>query len=164
MANQFKGIWLVITLIAAGVVIFSLTILGEKPKPQGVELKEIFKQEAPAVVSDAQPVQVPEVQKDPVASPAIVSDNDMGKETGFAVQVYSFQDKNRADIALEALKNNGYANAYMIISNLGEKGTWYRVRIGNLSDDATAQAMLEKIRLNYNSGFIVKPSAIPEKR
>ncbi len=139
MANQFKSVWLVILLLTAGIGIFFLTMAQDKAKPQSVVLQDIVS-----------------LEKDPVSSPAIVADTDSGKQTGFAIQVYSFQDKNRAQAALEALKASKY-DAYLIISDLGEKGTWYRVRIGGLSDEAMAQQTLEQIRKNYNSGFIVKP-------
>ena len=87
---------------------------------------------------------------------AIVTNPVDGHEAGFAIQVYSFQDKNRAENALGTLKNNGY-QAFLIVSDLGEKGVWYRVRIGGIADEATAHKMLEQIRKNYNSGFILKP-------
>ena len=72
------------------------------------------------------------------------------------IQVYSFQDRNRAEGALQALKNNGY-HAFLVTSDLGEKGVWYRVRVGGISDEAAAHKTLEDIRKNYNSGFILKP-------
>ena len=77
-------------------------------------------------------------------------------ETGFIIQVYSFQDKNRAEASLQALKNNGY-RASLAMSDLGKKGVWYRVRIGGIADKATARKMLDEIRKNYNSGFILNP-------
>lgn len=98
-----------------------------------------------------------EAVKDPIPSPAIVTSPEHGKETGFSVQVYSFLDQKRADTALAKLKNAGYSNAYIEISDLGEKGTWYRVRIGSLGSNAQAEAMLEIIRKSFNSGFIIKP-------
>jgi len=39
---------------------------------------------------------------------------------------------------------------------LGEKGVWYRVRIGGIADEAAAHSMLADIRRSYSSGFILK--------
>ncbi len=72
------------------------------------------------------------------------------------MQVYSFQDKNRAEKALTDLLEKKY-QAFIVMSDLGEKGTWYRVRVGGIDNDIQAQKMLEELRKVYKSGFIVKP-------
>ena len=79
-----------------------------------------------------------------------------GREAGFTIQVYSFQDKNRAEAALLSLKNSGY-QAFLIKTDIGKSRTWYRVRVGGIADEVAAHKMLEEIRKNYNSGFILKP-------
>ena len=144
MADSSKGLWWVLVLVVAGVALFLFSLQGKPQSPQSVSLQEVFKQR-PA-----------EGQKDPVPSPAIVTNPENGHEAGFAVQVYSFQDRSRADKALAQLKEAGY-KAFMEVSDLGAKGTWYRVRIGSLENETQAKAMLEEIRKNYKSGFIVKP-------
>lgn len=133
MSNPFKTTWLIILLIAAGGVLFLLSFQNGKTAR----------------------VQAQNIQKvDPVPPMGIVTSPENGHEAGFAIQVYSFQDKNRAYAALGALKNRGY-EAFMIVSDLGEKGLWYRVRVGGIADEAAAQKMLGDIRRNYNSGFIL---------
>ena len=140
---------MVLVLVAAGAVILFLSLKQNNPSSNNkVVMQEVFDQK-PATGS-------PVVQKDPVPSPAIVTSPVQGKEAGFAVQVYSFKDEKRADAALENLKSKGF-KAYIEISDLGEKGTWYRVRIGSLENEAEAKAMLETIRKNFKSGIIVKP-------
>jgi DedD protein len=155
-----KNLWLVLVLVAAGVIIFSLSLNNKPQAPQGVVLEEVFKQ-TPTVPEPAamQPVAEEKTQngmKDPVPSPAIVTMPEDGKETDFVVQVYSFQSSERAARALENLKAAGY-NAFQEVSDLGEKGTWYRVRIGGLESEEKAKALVEEIRKNYNGGFIIKP-------
>ena len=130
-----KSVWLVVVLVAAGAVIFVLSFKQKEEPP-------------PRAVIAAVPVQVMAQTADPARSPAIV--------TGYAVQVYSFQDKTRAEKALEELRSRGY-QAFLVVSDLGEKGTWYRVRVGGIADEKEAQVMLENVRKNYKSGFIVKP-------
>lgn len=148
MANQSKNTWLIILLIAAGVVIFFFSLQpGKLKNDQGVVLRDIFHQ------------QVEKTRKvDPVPPMGIVTSPVNGHEAGFAIQVYSFQDRNRAQKALLSLRNNGY-QAFMVVSDLGEKGVWYRVRIGGITDEAAAHKMLEDVRRNYNSGFILNPKS-----
>ena len=129
-----KSAWLVIALVTAGAVIFVLSFKQkQEPSPRAVIVIAPVKAMAKVAV--------------PVPSPA---------EAGYAVQVYSFQDKTRAEKALEGLKSKGY-QAFIVVSDLGEKGTWYRVRVGGIADEKEAQVMLENVRKNYKSGFIVKP-------
>ncbi len=157
MANPFKGSWPVIILIAAGIGILGLSVKSKQDSTHAVVLQEIFKQ-TPSVQTESKtaPITAASTAGDPVHSPAIVTSPEHGQEAGFAVQVYSFQDRIRADKALIHLKEVGY-KAFMEVSDLGEKGIWYRVRIGDLKNEQEARAMLEKIRKEYKSGFIVKP-------
>ena len=127
MPNSFKNTWWIFLLIVAGGIIFFLSLRPNKPQSdQGVVLNDIFPKKAESL------------------PPA-----------GFTIQVYSFQDKNRAEASLQVLKNNGY-KAFLAMSDLGKKGVWYRVRIGGIANEAAATKMLDEIRKNYNSGFILK--------
>jgi cell division septation protein DedD len=148
-----KNLWLVLVLVAAGVVVFSLS-LGHKPQGDSVALSEVFKQ---TPQPQAQPAEGSKLAYDPVPSPAIITNPSNGHEEDFSVQVYSFHDNSRAEKALAALKEAGYDKAFMEMSDLGEKGVWYRVRIGGLATEAQARTVLEDVRKNYNSGFIIKP-------
>jgi len=144
MNSLSKSIWWILLLIAAGGVIFFLSWHSDKPKgDQGVVLNDIFHQPNPPQKAD------------PVPAMAFVTSPVNGHESGFTIQVYSFQDKNRAEAALQALRSRGY-QAFLIMSDLGEKGTWWRVRVGAIADEAAAHKTLEDIRKNYNSGFILK--------
>ena len=151
MASQNKNLWIVIVLIVAGAVILFLSFKQKDSSNKAVSMGEIFDQKP----FGASPGTNLQFDKDPVPSPAIVTSPEHGQEAGFAVQVYSFKDQKRADAALLNLKEAGYS-AYIEISDLGEKGTWYRVRIGGLQNETEARSMLENIRKNFNSGFIVK--------
>ncbi|MBF0504643.1 MAG: SPOR domain-containing protein [Candidatus Omnitrophica bacterium] len=152
--NQFKNSWLIILLISAGVVIFFLSSKQSRPpEERGVVLRDIFHQQTLKIKSGPS-VPLPK-KADPVPPMGIVTSPEGGQEAGFAIQVYSFQDRNRAQAALLSLKNSGY-RAFMVVSDLGEKGVWYRVRIGGIPDEASAKKMLADIRRNYNSGFILK--------
>ena len=165
MANGSKYLWLVVGLTAVGSGIFFFAT-AHRETEQGVVLQEVFKQTPPPQAASAgQPAALPmtakpqadKISTDPVIAPAIVTSPVNGHEAGFLIQVYSFQDKARADKALAGLKQAGY-KAFLEVSNLGEKGIWYRVRIGGFANEAQARAMLDDIRTSYKTGFIVKPS------
>ena len=141
MDNLFKNIWWIILLIAAGGIILFLSFRPNQPQgDQGVVLKDILHQ-APK----AAPMPPMVIETSPVS----------GHEAGFTIQVYSFQDKNRAEAALQTLTNSGY-KAFLITSALGNNRVWYRVRVGGIPDEAAAHKMLNEIRKNYSSGFIVQ--------
>ncbi len=145
MANSSKNIWIIIACFAAGGLFLLLTMQHKPQEGQPVVMQDVLKQ-------------TPETKADPVPSPAIVTSPVDGKEAGFTIQVYSFMDKARADKALDNLKQAGY-KPFMEISDLGEKGTYYRVRISGIDNEAQAKKLLDEIRKNYKSGFIVKPKA-----
>ncbi len=160
MANAGNRNSVLIIAVAAVAIIIAVLALNRRPQPAqpAVALSDVFSQSpatvgAPTASSSASPAAAP---ADPVPSPAIITAPENGQEAGFMVQVYSFQDHKRAEKALETLKVAGY-KAFMEVSDLGEKGTWYRVRIGGLENEGQARAMLDEVRKNYQSGFIVKP-------
>ena len=153
MANQNKNLWIISVLVIAGVGFLLLSMQPQKAPSDKVLMQNVFKQSSTITAPNTL-----DTFKDPVPSPAIVTSPEHGKEAGFAVQVYSFKDQKRADAALVSLKKNGYANSYIEISDLGSKGTWYRVRIGGLQNETQAKAMMEAIRKNFNNGFIIKPT------
>lgn len=156
-AMSGKNMGVIIGLVAVGVIIIALTFT-QKPQPsQSVTMQDVFRQTPVQPAVDA--VAGEEAKNaDPIPAPAIITTPEMGQEAGFTVQVYSFQDRTRAERAMDALKSAGY-KAYMEVSDLGPKGTWYRVRIGGLENEAQAKAMLDEVRKNYQSGFIVKPQS-----
>lgn len=143
-------------MLASGAVIFFLGLrTGNLKNDQGVVLNDIFRQQSAGATLAGMPAVLTK-KADPVPPMAIVTSPVGGHEAGFTIQVYSFQDKNRAQSALQALKNGGY-QAVLIMSDLGEKGIWWRVRVVGLKDEAQAHQMLDEIRKKYNSGFILKP-------
>lgn len=149
MANSSKHIWIVVALVATGALFLILAKQHQPDSAQPVTMQEVFKQT---------PVAVP-VKADPIPSPSIVTSPVNGVEAAFSIQVFSFMDKSRADKALESVKQSGY-NAYMEVSDLGPKGVFYRVRIGDIATEAEAKKILEEVRKNFKSGFIIKPKKV----
>lgn len=82
------------------------------------------------------------------------------KSTGnakFSVQVGSYPDVKEASYRVEEWKVKGYP-AYMMIANLGDKGRWYRVRIGAFADKNKAGNYLEgmKGKEGIEDAFVVQ--------
>lgn len=75
----------------------------------------------------------------------------------FAVQVGSYPDVKEASYRVEEWKVKGYA-AYMMIANLGDKGQWYRVRIGAFANKDEANTYLDQLvaKEEINDAFVVK--------
>ncbi len=153
MAKPNKNVLIVSVLVVIGIAFLVLSKEPKKTTSEKVDMQNVFNQATTAVSPSA----TVDTAKDPVPSPAIVTSPEHGKEAGFAVQVYSFKDQKRADAALANLKKNGYKDSYIEISDLGTRGTWYRVRIGGLKNEDQAKALMESIRKNFQGGFIVKP-------
>ncbi|MCJ7615901.1 MAG: SPOR domain-containing protein [Desulfobacterales bacterium] len=72
----------------------------------------------------------------------------------YTIQVASLKDSKDADEIVASLKKKGYP-AYMISSNIPEKGIWYRVRIGSFKDKAEAGSTLNKLKKEKYSPILV---------
>ena len=80
-----------------------------------------------------------------------------GSSQQFAVQVGSYPDVKEASYRVEEWKAKGYP-AYMTIANLGDKGQWYRVRIGGFTDKSDAGKYLDQLasKEGIEDAFVVK--------
>jgi len=73
----------------------------------------------------------------------------------YTIQISSFSDDKKAQSLLNELKEKGYP-AFVVSRDLGEKGIWYRVRVGLFSAKAEAQEFLKEIEVHYEESFILK--------
>lgn len=75
----------------------------------------------------------------------------------FSVQVGSYPDVKEASYRVEEWKAKGYP-AYMMIANLGDKGQWYRVRIGAFASKDDAGKYLNNMQNKEGIGdaYVVK--------
>lgn len=64
--------------------------------------------------------------------------------SSFTVQVASYSLKSEADSLKNKLNGKGY-NVHIVESNLGDKGTWYRVRVGKRLDQEAAKELAAKL-------------------
>ena len=98
----------------------------------------------PANITRPAPAQNDEnAQKQPVqpapAKPAARQDS-----RGFTVQVASYSLKSEAEVLRSKLAAKGYSVG-IVESHLGDKGTWYRVRVGKRLDPDAAKELAEKL-------------------
>jgi cell division protein FtsN len=99
-----------------------------------------------------QPLQAPipaNMMKPPASDPQRPpTDKPAGAEkassTGFTVQVASFPLKSEAETLKSKLSGKGY-NVVISESHQGDKGTWYRVRVGRRLDQEAAKELAGKL-------------------
>ena len=72
----------------------------------------------------------------------------------FTIQVSSFKDQKKADLFLAELRKKE-STAYLLTKSLGEKGTFYRVCVGQFEQKSQAQAYFQKIKENYKDSFVI---------
>lgn len=156
--GKIKEAWPVWVLVITGAAIIVLAVAQNKVEKEAVTFQDIFPEEK-GTLSDAADNPAggasAVVMADPVQSPAIVANSDAGPKVMYAVQLYSFKEKSRADTMVNTLKAQGKP-AYMQMSDLGDKGTWYRVRVGSYATADEAKAMLAEISKEHKDSILVK--------
>jgi cell division septation protein DedD len=72
------------------------------------------------------------------------------------LQVASYRGREAASGLLEKMSGEGYSGT-IEVADLGERGTWYRVRIGPYGSESEANRVLEKLRKERGlKGYIVR--------
>lgn len=147
-ADKGNQAWIIWILVAIAVVFVVLAFRKETPQQAS----------APAV----QAVPADQVKTPETAAPSmkpkeavVMAPKQVVVKESLAIQVYSFKEKPRADAAVQKLKEKGHENAYIMVSDLGTRGIFYRVRVGPFSNEADAQKVLEEINTDLKSGIIV---------
>jgi len=78
------------------------------------------------------------------------------REGSLSLQVASYKVRDAAKGLLENLSAEGYTGTIQV-ADLGERGTWYRVRIGPYKSEDDANEDLEKLRRERSlKGYIVR--------
>ena len=71
----------------------------------------------------------------------------------FTIQIAAFKNKAMAKKAAKELKNKGY-DAAISARDLSEKGTWYRVWVGNFVTEEQSEGLLRKLKEKYANSFV----------
>jgi len=72
----------------------------------------------------------------------------------YTIQVGSYPEKAMADDEARNMKKKGYA-AFVVATDLADKGKWFRVRIGSFSNKQSAEKLAKELRSKESiDGFI----------
>lgn len=149
-------IWVIVLLVVVAAVFGVMSFTKDKGRSDKASVQDVLADKAQTAGikpahSEADQAAVAAVKPSPsvVMAPHVVE----GK-TSLAVQIYSFKDQARADAALAKLKDKGF-KAYIMVSDLGARGVWYRVRVGSFGTEDEARAALDAITVDFKSGIIV---------
>lgn len=63
----------------------------------------------------------------------------------YTIQLASYQDRGEAEGEVARMKKKGYA-AFIVSSDVPEKGTWYRVRLGSFVKRSSAEKLVSELR------------------
>jgi cell division protein FtsN len=105
------------------------------------------------IIRPAPPQNEENHQKQPLQEVAVKTATRQNS-SGFTVQVASYSLKSEAEMMRNKLAAKGF-NAAIIESHLGDKGTWYRVRVGKRLDQDAAKELAEKL----GKGAIATPDS-----
>ena len=112
-------------------------VLGSGINIKDDKTKQPLQAPIPANMARPVPAEAPKAAADkPAAKPA--------ENTGFTVQVASYALKSEAETLKKTLAGKGY-NAYISESHQGDKGTWYRVRVGRKMEQDAAKELAKKL-------------------
>lgn len=91
----------------------------------------------------------------PVAAKAPVAKIDnAAPKSGFTIQVASFKEKGMADKMAEELRKKNFVSS-VGQRNLGDKGIWYRVYVGQYESKAQAEANLGAVKAIQPNSFVI---------
>jgi DedD protein len=76
------------------------------------------------------------------------------KASRYSLQLSSYPDKATAEHDVKMMKQRGYA-AFFVSAELGEKGTWYRVRLGSFTNKASAEKLRKELQTKEGMSPIV---------
>lgn len=73
----------------------------------------------------------------------------------YTIQVASYPEKTMADEEARNMKKRGYA-AFVVSTDLSDRGKWFRVRIGSFSNKQSAEKLAKELRSKEGiNGFIM---------
>ncbi len=136
---------------------------NEEPKPGAAESGAAHGQRASTVQpkpekqlevkidrsASAQPKQAePKTRQSPAKKETVIATAPSAK-VRFTVQIASYPAKDLAEEETKRMKKRGYA-AFITASELPDKGTWYRVRLGSFSNKEAAEKLAAELRTKEN--------------
>jgi len=65
--------------------------------------------------------------------------------TRYTIQVGSYPEKAMAEEEAKNMKKRGYA-AFLVATDIPEKGKWYRVRVGSFANRQSAEKLAKELK------------------
>ena len=130
------------------------------PEPSGAGTAVTFYSALTEPRKDVQPLRENKARAEngPAAVAAVSHADRSARPANGAVmiQVASYKDKLSADRLLEELSSERYSGS-VVRADLGDRGIWYRVRIGPYASEKEARSALDILRKERSlKGYIVK--------
>jgi DedD protein len=117
-------------------------------KDNKVEIKNEKAAPSPAQQEPAIKNKTVLAKKEPTATTTLSS------KVRYTLQIASYQEKEMAEDEVKKMKKQGYA-AFIVLSQLPDKGTWYRVRLGSFTNKAAAEKLKKEIHAKAGVSTIV---------
>lgn len=117
------------------------------PEPSAVKTEPL--QHAAAVKSQPEPTPAETAKAD-------TKTQTQSNSAAYTIQVASFRKQQMADTLVKELKGKNLAG-FIKERQLGEKGTWYRVYVGQYESKSQAEENLAVIKRDYMDSFILSP-------
>jgi len=121
-----------------------------KPKRQDAAKAPEVKVERPEVPAAKQqtPRPLPQIAKKEPAPPK------SAPTLRYSIQVGSYPEKEMAEEEVRSMKKRGYA-AFLVATDIPEKGKWYRVRVGSFANKQSAEKLAKELKSREGiDGFI----------
>ena len=114
----------------------------EKHDQQKPERQVEIKLEKPAHTQPKQaaPKPAPQVAKKEAAAPKSAD-----SKLRYTIQIAAYPERQMAEEEVKGMKKRGYA-AFIVTSELPDKGTWHRVRLGSFSNKASAEKLANELK------------------
>jgi cell division septation protein DedD len=140
---KVKPLTISLVILLSVLIVFVTFQLGGLRKPQKIlpHLETIKEEILPVAETKLQ------AEEKPILAPP------MRAGGGVTIQVASFQDKARAEIVVNDLKQKGY-QPVISSKELPDKGTWYRVFVGDFATEEETKSLLDKLKESYKDSFI----------
>ncbi len=136
---------------------------SDEPAPAKKDDLPPREEEKPAKKPSAENVtqkSVPKVTQQPKQTPVQTAKKDLpaGKTPAsrvrYTIQVAAYPDRGMAEEEVRGMKRRGYA-AFVVSSNLTDKRTWYRVRVGSFANRQAAEKLADELKAKEGiAGFI----------
>ncbi len=116
----------------------------DKKTPQPKEGKKIeikvekTETQPPAITQPAMKSQAQSKKEPEIKAP-------LNARLHYTIQIAAYQEKGMAEADVKKLKKLGYA-AFIVSSDLPDKGTWYRVRLGSFAKKGAAERLQGQLR------------------